>query len=1188
MDGYSSGALVAAAKGGDLPSVQSYVVAGAPLQVLHDLGAEAAAGAAAGDDDSNSVLKMVQMMEESYATRDTRPTPTEFGKDRTAALLAAAGSGHDHVVAWLIDSAGAGVNDAAGNGTTALVHAASAGHLDVVKWLVDSMGAQVDKACFDGTTAVVAASAAGHLDIVEWLVESADASVGDVPRGDKCALSSAVNHGHTDIVRYLVETSGIDLSHESKGIAHMVRAASRGYVDTVRLLAGVVGLADTGNTDPLFAAVRAGCVAVVQCLVQEFGLDVNAVKGRRREMALAIAAGRGDLVMVTWLVNKGSADLSSPAPILCAAASGHLNVVQWFITEKGVDVDIRGPDGHTPLLSAVTKDRVNVAQWLVANGASVNVCTSTSAHRGGGTALHLAIKKLRGDDALVRWLVSESHADPNITDVAGVTPLLLAIREHKSFDFINWLVCEGRADVNKADAKGDVPLLAALRSNKIDVVRLLVDRGSADINAVNNRGVSPLILAARQDKHKVADMLLDLGADATAIAVDGQGPLHFAAAKGRLVCANGWSVSPLHLAAEVGHMKVVRELVGRGADLHKPRSNGFSPIFDAVAAGHIAIATWMVCESLARGGTALSRETVSYVVDRGIDLLAPDEDGRRAPALAWRADSAALATPLVNSIDFPAQGRVAVDPSRNDSINRATAVLVTCIHAALASSNAEPLTPTRITELVKCGAQLDDIIDGRDYSFFDETTLLGASLFGRVHPGIFHGTQVAVKALPGFITDDDIADVFKAEVTVLGKLRHPNILLFIATCLDLTRPLIVTEYMERGTLTELLADDQVSLSMSTKISLAADVARGMAYLHGICPPIVHRDLKSPNVLVSGTGERLLAKVSDFGFSRSLSSASVMATTTGSPRWMAPEVILSATAEGYSHKVDVYSFGIVLWEILARQLPYPETPVGANELAVAVAAATQGKRPSLDAIDAPLAIVDLVTRCWDVDPAARPEFSDILTVLAVTLDALPPIKRWDVFICHGGGDKGAARELYDNLIARELRVFLDVHSLDGERCECPDDLAAQVRASRVVVVLVSKFMLVSRWAVAEARAALEAADSGHVVIFPAFIGQDVTLETLAHYGEVKTDDPHHPLLSLMDTFFHAPHQQTLHDTWRHSDLDAEKKAHHVAVAYDLKRYGLATYDYQTISPTRALVNIADRVFNLADSPQASSS
>lgn len=186
---------------------------------------------------------------------------------------------------------------------------------------------------------------------------------------------------------------------------------------------------------------------------------------------------------------------------------------------------------------------------------------------------------------------------------------------------------------------------------------------------------------------------------------------------------------------------------------------------------------------------------------------------------------------------------------------------------------------------------------------------------------------------------------------------------------------VVTELLS-GTVFDLLHNSSVKMSWKLKLSIAIDTARGLNYLHQHSPPIIHRDLKSPNLLLDGSSRQ--TKVCDFGLARS-HSMRVMTGQIGTFQWMAPEVMSN---NNYTEKADVYSFGIILWELLTRQLPYANM----NPLQVSQQVVHHDMRPNPPK-DCPKPYLELMTRCWHKNPRKRPSFDIIVTRLEMFVDHL---------------------------------------------------------------------------------------------------------------------------------------------------------------------------------------------------------
>jgi hypothetical protein len=255
---------------------------------------------------------------------------------------------------------------------------------------------------------------------------------------------------------------------------------------------------------------------------------------------------------------------------------------------------------------------------------------------------------------------------------------------------------------------------------------------------------------------------------------------------------------------------------------------------------------------------------------------------------------------------------------------------------------------------------------------------IGSGGFAEVFQAVYSGGEVAVKLLlrrPGAAGEKAEED-FKAEVALLARLEHPNIVAFIGVCPD---PLaLVTEFCARGNLFDLLHAEDLELPWRLRVSFALDAARGMRFLHSRSPVVIHRDLKSLNLLVSAEWR---VKVSDFGLSRfkaQSSSGSLYTAQCGTFHWMAPEVI---AGHRYTEKADVFSFGVNLWELFTRDTPYK----GMQPMQVGLAVLHRGLRPRVPG-ECPAMWSALMRACWRADPSRRPSFAQLVPALEKLLRA----------------------------------------------------------------------------------------------------------------------------------------------------------------------------------------------------------
>ncbi|GJP30899.1 hypothetical protein CLOM_g7303 [Closterium sp. NIES-68] len=250
--------------------------------------------------------------------------------------------------------------------------------------------------------------------------------------------------------------------------------------------------------------------------------------------------------------------------------------------------------------------------------------------------------------------------------------------------------------------------------------------------------------------------------------------------------------------------------------------------------------------------------------------------------------------------------------------------------------------------------------------------------YGRLYQGLYEGQDVAIKILRPPDSEGEaekLAHQFKQEVDLLARLDHPNVVRFVGACQRPPTWCILTEYLGGGSLRAFLQKREGALlPLPDVLRLALDIARGMEYLHA--EGVVHRDLKPDNLVLTTDN---VVKITDFGVARLEADTSMMTAETGTYRWMAPEVV---DHRPYSKNVDVYSFGIVLWELCTVQLPF----AGMTAMQAAFAVVNKGTRPDISA-NIPVPLVQLMQACWHTNPDRRPPFSEVVQQLEAMQDAL---------------------------------------------------------------------------------------------------------------------------------------------------------------------------------------------------------
>ncbi|WJZ82267.1 hypothetical protein VitviT2T_002037 [Vitis vinifera] len=267
-------------------------------------------------------------------------------------------------------------------------------------------------------------------------------------------------------------------------------------------------------------------------------------------------------------------------------------------------------------------------------------------------------------------------------------------------------------------------------------------------------------------------------------------------------------------------------------------------------------------------------------------------------------------------------------------------------------------TDSESSSVSDCEIQWEDLHFGEE---------IGRGSYAAVYHGIWNGSDVAIKVYFGNEYSEGTLQDYKKEIDIMRRLRHPNVLLFMGAVYSQERLAIVTELLPRGSLFRVLHKSNQVLDIRRRLRMALDVARGMNYLHHRNPPIVHRDLKSSNLLVDKNWN---VKVGDFGLSKLKHTTFLTAKSgRGTPQWMAPEVLRNDPS---NEKSDVFSFGVILWELMTQSIPW----VHLNSLQVVGIVGFMDRRLDLpEGLDP--RVSSLIQDCWKTNPEQRPSFVDLI-------------------------------------------------------------------------------------------------------------------------------------------------------------------------------------------------------------------
>ncbi|VDL64255.1 unnamed protein product, partial [Nippostrongylus brasiliensis] len=656
----------------------------------------------------------------------------------------------------------------------------------------------------------------------------------------------------------------------------------------------------------------------------------------------------------------------------------------------------------------------------------------------GFSAMHVAVYK--GDLSLVKSLL-DCGADPCLGGRHQLPPLHLAAMIGNP-SIVQALVREG-ASLLANDFVLFTALHCATYFANEQVVRCLLNSG-ADGNVCGGVKDRPLHLAASRGLSAIASLLLDAGADPQLADDEGNLPLHFAAKSGHMgvlnvllksstnlqetvATRNVYGDTPIHLACYGGRLDATKALIAAAGSSLMVSENVFSetPLHAACTGGKSLdlIAFLMKQPGVDPnyqghdGHTALHSacyhghlQIVQYLLENGADQSLAARTNERptavqgAPQSTFAAAIMALNRPETLSGISSRDSVVSVEDQQTPVIwayekghDRIVALLKqyankrpdadVCSEYSSGDSSYTPL-PSPMGRLRSMTREKAEVLQLRStlspvfhlsLADIDFQEAIGSGSFGKVYKGSYRGKVVAIKRYRAAVYGcKSEVEMLCREVSILSKLAHPNVVSFVGAVLDdPSQFAIITEFVSNGSLFSLLHEQKRVLDSPLRIRISYDVAQGMRYLHeSAAKPVIHRDLNSHNILIHVDGR---AVVADFGESRFMCQTEEdnMTKQPGNLRWMAPEVF--SQSGRYDRRVDVFSFALVVWETHSAELPFSHL----KPAAAAAEMAYKRARPPLP--DQPTAqfpepILTLLPMAWHPDPGARPDFSQIVSVL----------------------------------------------------------------------------------------------------------------------------------------------------------------------------------------------------------------
>jgi len=511
-----------------------------------------------------------------------------------------------------------------------LLEAVKKGDIETVKVILtegpsDFSKEEVNRRGMTGDAPLSIAAGAGNLEIVKLLVRhGATVDVGK-ERDDKTPLIDASARGRVEVVRFLID-NGADVNAKGKGATPLLVALAGRYSPfnnaddmekTIHILlenGADVNVQDeswmkTGCT-PLMYAVTQGDAAMVRALLSK-GARLE-LKNKDDETALSLAKKNG-LEYIAQLLEKP--DRSDSEVLKKVVSAGHhlfVAIKQGRISEVkrlivgGIDVNLRTPDGDTPLMVAANNNKVEIVRLLLNAGADVNA-------KNGANNTALIYASLKGHGSVVNELL-RAKADVNVKNISREDALIYAVKGKETRMIESLLKAGAKTDDRYED--GRTALIIAAANGYTDGVRLLIAH-KADVNAVDKEHMTALMIASEKGNINLVEMLLKSGAHTDSQSTDGD--------------------TALGKAISINNLPIVRMLIKNGRDFDRQRA-----LFSAVIAGNLEIVKLLFNKDVdvnARGfagGTLLmlaadgDPSLVKFLISKGADVATKDDEEETA------------------------------------------------------------------------------------------------------------------------------------------------------------------------------------------------------------------------------------------------------------------------------------------------------------------------------------------------------------------------------------------------------------------------------------------------------------------------------------------------------------------------------------------------------------------------------
>eukprot|EP01130_Rhizamoeba_saxonica_P017277 TRINITY_DN8314_c0_g1_i2.p1 TRINITY_DN8314_c0_g1~~TRINITY_DN8314_c0_g1_i2.p1 ORF type:complete len:812 (-),score=205.03 TRINITY_DN8314_c0_g1_i2:34-2469(-) len=623
----------------------------------------------------------------------------------------------------------------------------------------------------------------------------------------------------------------------------------------------------------------------------------------------------------------------------------------------------------------------------------------------GTTPLHRAsnVRNNKVDYDEVQALLDQDPKQLGMYDAQERTPLHIAVDRNDKILFSKmyevYINNRGILDINQTDSS-DYSLLHTACSVKggvhDEIMEKLLDLEELDVNIKNSAMNIPLHYFCKETGslrcEQIIDILVKRGCDVNALNMNNESPLHYAILNDRVRLlllrglvkhgANTFNLkhsesgeAPLHYAVRLKRLDVAEVIVAAGGDIYLGNKAGLTPLQIATTELENTSPTSPDYEKLLKVIKLFTNfENLLELLDRvGITEKFPLFVKEKAfePKVLITLDDE-----LIEAIDPDLKVGSKIKLKKEIELMKETFEEDDIVHIPGNQGVVLPNGDSVVDEShVRNFIVIDDDIE-LNYDDLEFTELLGEGASGQVFKGLYQGSECAIKVLTADNIDSEL-DEFKKELEILMRVKSEFMIDFFGATIT-PKLCMVMELCERGSLHGLLNSTK-SLPWKDVFSFALDMAEGIALLHETDPPIIHRDLKSLNLLVTNSNR---VKVCDFGLARSTAgNMQTFKRLCGTFAYCAPEVFNGGMCTDVS---DVFSMGIVIWELMfvaingRYEQPYQEYNLSFDFQIIVQTA--RGLRPNIPP-GSPDALVQTYLHCVNPDPTQRPSARQVATALA---------------------------------------------------------------------------------------------------------------------------------------------------------------------------------------------------------------